>query len=103
VLVVTLLRVTVRFFTSLREIVGKKEQTLEFPNNEPVTVNTVLKKLAKNYGKDFVEYIYDNKSGNVKGFLQFLINGRSVSTLRGLDTELADNDILAIIPPVGGG
>ena len=96
-------RVSVRFFTSLREIVGKREETLEFSDGERVTVDTVLKKLSERYGKDFVDYLYDSKTGDVKGFLQFLVNGRSASTLKGLATELSDGDVLAIIPPVGGG
>jgi molybdopterin synthase sulfur carrier subunit len=93
----------VRFFTSLRELIGKKEETLKFPNSEAVSVNTVLKRLAKRYGKEFVEYVYDRKTSEVKSFLQFLINGRSASALNGLDTKLEDGDVLAIIPPVGGG
>jgi len=97
------LQVSVRFFTSLRELTGKREETLKFRDGETVTVDKVLKRLAKRYGKSFVEYVYDSKSGEVKGFLQFLVNGRSASTLDGLDTKLADGDVLAIIPPVGGG
>ncbi|MBS7607662.1 MAG: ubiquitin-like small modifier protein 1 [Candidatus Bathyarchaeia archaeon] len=97
------LRVSVRFFTTLREITGKREETLEFPEGEHVTLASVLKRLSERYGKGFVEYVYDSKTGDVKGFLQFLINGRSASTLKGLETELADGDVLAIIPPVGGG
>ena len=97
------LRVSVRFFTSLREIVNKKEDTLEFPEGEKVTVDTVLKTLVHRYGKRFVEYVYDGKTGEVRGFLQFLINGKSASTQNGLETELEDGDVLAILPPVGGG
>jgi molybdopterin synthase sulfur carrier subunit len=97
------LRVSVRFFTSLREIVGKREETLEFPEGEKVTVDTVLKTLAQRYGKRFVEYVYDDKTGQVRGFLQFLVNGKSASTIDGLQTTLQDDDVLAILPPVGGG
>jgi len=97
------LRVSVRFFTSLREIVNKREETLEFPEGEKITVDTVLKKLAQRFGKRFVEYVYDGKTGEVRGFLQFLINGKSASTQNGLETELEDGDVLAILPPVGGG
>ncbi|MGB9740593.1 MAG: ubiquitin-like small modifier protein 1 [Candidatus Bathyarchaeia archaeon] len=96
------MRVSVRFFTSLREMTGKREETLEFSDDEMVTVDAVLRRLAELYGKGFIEYVYD-ENGNVKGFLQFLINGRSASTLNGLETELSDGDVLAIIPPVGGG
>jgi molybdopterin synthase sulfur carrier subunit len=97
------LQVSVRFFTSLREIVGRKEETLKFPEGEKVTVEMVLKTLAQRYGKPFVEYVYDEKTGEVRGFLQFLVNGKSATTLNGLQTELEDGDVLAILPPVGGG
>jgi MoaD family protein len=97
------LKISVRFFTSLREILGKKEENLEFPEGERVTVDTVLGKLKQRYGKPFVEYVYDPKTGEMKGFLQLLVNGKSASTLNGVKTELADGDVLAILPPVGGG
>ena len=101
--VVTRLNISVRFFTSLREIVGKKEETLEFDAGDKVTVNKVLEKLSKLHGKSFAQYVYDSKSGGVKDFLQFFVNGRSAMTLDGFETQLADGDVLAIIPPVGGG
>ena len=97
------MQVSVRFFTSLRELTGKREETLKFRDGETVTVDKALKRLAERYGKSFVEYVYDGKTGEVKCFLQFLVNGRSASTLNGLDTKLANGDVLAIIPPVGGG
>ena len=97
------LQVSVRFFTSLREIIGKKEETLKFPEGEAVTVDVVLEALKQRYGRPFVEYVYDQKTGEMKGFLQVLVNGKSASTLSGLQTELAGGDVLAILPPVGGG
>jgi MoaD family protein len=93
----------VRFFTSLREIIGKKEETLTFQKGEKATIGSALKKLSKQYGKRFVDYVYDRSTGDVKGFLQFLVNGRSASAMGGLDARLVDGDVLAIIPPVGGG
>ena len=97
------MQVSVRFFTSLREIIGKKEETLEFPEDETLTIDMFLETLKQCHGRRFVEYVYDRKTGAMKGFLQLLVNGKSVSTLSGLQTELADGDVLAILPPVGGG
>lgn len=97
------MQVLVRFFTSLREIIGKKEEQAQFTEASKVTVGKVLETLGQKYGKNFTEYVYDEKTGKVKSFLQFLINGKSATTLKGLQTELEDGDILAILPPVGGG
>jgi MoaD family protein len=97
------LEIKVRFFTNLREIVDKREETLTFPDNEKATVGLVLEKLSKKYGRLFTEYVYDDKTGQPKNFLQFLVNGTSTSTLNGLDTVLWDGVVLAILPPVGGG
>ena len=100
---VLILPIKILFFTSLREITGKKEQVLDLSILDNTTVSKILDLLSKVYGKPFTEYVYDPKSCNVRGFLQFLINGKSVSTLNGLNTKLSDGDVLAILPPVGGG
>jgi sulfur-carrier protein len=97
------LEIKVRFFTSLRELVGKREENITFANDQKVTVNSALGFLAKKYGNPFCEYLYEAKTGQPKNFLQFLINGASTSTLNGQQTELKDQDVLAILPPVGGG
>ena len=98
-----MMQVKVRLFTSLREIIGKKEESITFTEEEKVTVETVLKVLSDKYGKPFTEYVFENETNKPKGFLQFLINGNSTNTLEGLKTELKSDDVLAILPPVGGG
>ena len=97
------MQVYVRFFTSLRELLGKKEETIAFPEGKRITVSNVLEKLKQRYGKPFVDYVYDSQTGEIKGFLQLLVNGKSASTLNGMQTKLADGYVLAILPPVGGG
>ncbi|MGF3522304.1 MAG: ubiquitin-like small modifier protein 1 [Candidatus Bathyarchaeia archaeon] len=96
------MQVSVRFFTVLREITGKREENLQFAEGEKPTVSLALRKLTSRYGKDFADYVFA-ASGEVRGFLQFLVNGKSVAALNGLETQLADGDVLAIVPPVGGG
>jgi molybdopterin synthase sulfur carrier subunit len=94
--------VKIRFFTSLREIVNKREEILTLTESK-ITVDSVLKTLSHKYGPPFTEYIYNGKTGQPKNFLQFLVNGNSISTLSGLESELKDGDVMAILPPVGGG
>jgi molybdopterin synthase sulfur carrier subunit len=97
------MQVTVRFFTVLREITDKKQETLEFQQNEKVTILKILNTLSNTYGANFKDYVFDKQTGKTKGFLQFFINGQSSTALNGIETELKDGDMLAIIPPVGGG
>ncbi len=94
------LNVTVRFFTTLREITGKKEDQIQL--TRPTTVGALLKQLGKKYGKEYDDYVFD-ELGDVRGHLQVLVNGQSVTALRGLRTMLKDGDQVAILPPVGGG
>jgi MoaD family protein len=102
-MVPSVVQVHVRFFTVLREVTGKKEETLQFSENPKTTIDTVLKALANRYGKPFTEYVYEQSTGEVKGFLQFFINGQSATAFNGLQSELKDGDTLAIVPPFGGG
>jgi molybdopterin synthase sulfur carrier subunit len=94
------MKVEVKFFTSLREITGKKADEIQLQS--VITVEELLNLLSEKYGKKFTEYIY-NKEGKVQDFLSFLVNGRNINVLQGFDTELKQGDIIAIIPPVGGG
>jgi MoaD family protein len=97
------MQVSVRFFTVLREVAGKKDEILQFGEDEKVTVELVLKTLSARYGKPFADYIYDPQTGSISGFLQFFINGQSTSAFKGIESELNEGDVLAIVPPVGGG
>jgi len=102
-MVIAKLKVRVRLFTSLRELIGKRELEFEVKDSDkPLTVKVLLELLAQRYGKEVEHYIY-NENGNVRSYLQFLVNGRSTTTLNGLETKLKENDLVAIIPPVGGG
>ncbi len=98
-----MLIVKVLFFTSLREITGIKEKIVELTSMDEMTIDKILEVLKNQYGKSFLEYIYDSKTNNVRGFLQFLVNGKSIPSPNVLTTKLNDGDVLAILPPVGGG
>lgn len=102
-LVVLKVQIKVRFFTVLREIIGKREEILSLPDDETVTVETVLTFLSRKYGTPFKDYVYDPQSGLPRGFLHFLVNGASIQPLLGTQTPLNNGDVLAILPPVGGG
>ena len=78
------MNVKVKFFTSLREITGKKVDTLELQN--AITVDDLVTLLSRKYGKNFREYIY-NKKGNVQEFLSFLVNGKNINNMQRFDNN----------------
>jgi len=94
-------KVSVRLFTTLRELAGKGEETLEF-DVEIVAVKDVLEGLVKRHGKEFKDYLFD-ETRRVREHLQLLVNGKSISLLEELETQLEEGDEVAIVPPVGGG
>jgi len=94
------MKIRVKFFTTLREITGKKED--EIQPSSIITVKELLTQLSKKYGKQFMDYLYDER-GNVRTYIQILINGRGINALQGLETKLKEGDTVAIFPPVGGG
>ena len=94
------MKIKVRFFTSLRGITGKNEDEIQSPNI--INIEEFLARLSKKYGREFTEYVYDEK-GNVRTYIQILINGRGLNALQGFETKLKEGDTVAIFPPVGGG
>jgi len=94
------MKVEVKFFTTLREITGKNIETIQLQNS--ITIDELINVLAEKYGKKCREYIY-NKKGKIQDFLSFLVNGKNINVMQGFDTKLKQGDIVAILPPVGGG
>ena len=95
------MKITIKFFAVIREIVGKKEETLEL--KDAPTILSVLQVLSEKYGEQFRSYVFDAKTDAPRTNLQFMIDGKNSTTMDGLKTRLGDGSVLAIIPPVGGG
>lgn len=93
------LKIVVKFFTTLREITEKREEELTLP--EITTVGEALDELARKYGARFIDYVFEK--GQIRPYLQILLNGRNINLLQGLETRLEAGATLALLPPAGGG
>jgi len=58
--------------------------------DDRLDVENLLKILSSKFGEEFSRYVFDDKTGKPRSYLQYLIDGRSASTMRGLKTELHD-------------
>lgn len=91
-------RITIKFFATIREVVGTKSIEIEVD-----TIEDMLQKLKKMFGRPFIDTAIDLESGELKRFFSCMINGKRIELLEGYQTKLKDNDTIAIFPPVGGG
>jgi len=92
------LKVTVKAFATLRNVFnGRAIVELNLP--EGASLEDLIKRLEERFGFE----IRSPKSGELDPTIKILINGREVIYLDGLKTRLKDGDVIAFIPPVGGG
>jgi len=94
------LRVKVRYFTTLRELAGTKEENIEM--NDGANLADLIEKVASKYGKEAKNYLYQN-NGKIDLSIYFLVNGVDARKIFGISTKLKCGDVVAIIPPIGGG
>jgi molybdopterin synthase sulfur carrier subunit len=91
------MEIEMRFFANFRETVGQKEISREVEDG--ATVGTALQDIVGEYPEMdlFVE------DGSLREFLSIMKNGREITYIDGLDTELEAGDTVSVFPPVAGG
>ena len=94
------MNVEVKYYAMLREAAGRKSETLELPDGS--SMGDLMNMIVERHGPDFYRYVYDNQK-QVRDYLSFMLNGVNVNSMDGFDTLLKTGDIIAILPPVGGG
>jgi sulfur-carrier protein len=93
------MKITLRIFANFRETIGAAEMEL-FPSAGE-SAGVLLKSLCEAHPA-LREKIFD-PAGNLKPYILVLKNGRNIDSLQRLDTPLADQDVIALFPPVAGG
>jgi MoaD family protein len=92
--------VEVRYYAMLREAAGTRREEVNLP--EGSRFGDLMDVVVEKYGPVFRRYVFDD-GGRERDYLSFMVNGVSVHSREGFDTPLADGDVVAILPPVGGG
>ncbi len=81
----------VKYFATLREITGKREETVRGVKN----IKELMQLLINRYGDKFAKELRDRA--------MILVNGKNILHIRDMDTEIEEEDVVSIFPPAGGG
>jgi molybdopterin synthase sulfur carrier subunit len=92
------MEIELRTFANFRDAVGQKTVRREY-DTSTVRAEEVLRPLEEEYP----ELELFEKEGTLQEFITVLKNGREITYIDGLDTELEDGDTLSVFPPVAGG
>lgn len=90
--------VKIRFSSALRNVTKTNEKILDIDNT---TLKSILDKLTEEFGNDFKNRIIDK--GEIRRFVNVYINGEDVRHLKGIDSEIKNDDDISILPAVSGG
>lgn len=95
-----MIKVLVKFFAALAEIIGERDISIYLEAKS--TIEDLFKKLERKYPQKFQATIFDSKD-TVKPSYRILLNEQSIELQNFGKIMLKDRDIIAFLPPVGGG
>jgi len=95
-------KVKVEYLGHIRTIIGSvREEEVEIRDGSSVA--DLLMVLSEKYGDPFKKAVYEKSGTDVKSNYIITVNGYLLNQLKGLETELKNNDHVTLLPIVSGG
>jgi len=92
------MKVKVKFFATFKELFGTDVTEIELGSG--ANIRELLNLLCDS--RRCHKEIFDH-SGEIRHYVKILKNGRHIEFLDGIHTELKEDDVVAMFPPVAGG
>jgi len=90
--------VTIRYFADVRTLTGCGEESW---SKAVPDLRSLLQGLSAQHGAAFEKRVFEGDQLNCT--IIIFINGRDVAHLKGLESPLGSDDVVAIFPMVAGG
>jgi molybdopterin converting factor small subunit len=95
------MQVKVNYISLVKSYTNKSKDEFTFPNN--IVLSDLLDKIAQLYGKQFITDVYDPTKKEMKATFVAMVNGVLMDQLKGIKTELKDDDSVILMSLMTGG
>lgn len=95
------INVEVKFFGIYQRLAGKK--SIQLMLEKPVTIRKAVKELTETCSEEFKSALIDTQIGEPRPNALILVNGKEISVLQGLETQINQDEEITLIPMVHGG
>ncbi len=76
---------------------------MDIPVPDGSTLEDLLILLVDKQGSNLSARLFKPGTREVHKYVRLIVNGRDIAFLNGLKTQLNDQDVVLILPPVSGG
>ncbi len=90
--------VEARLFANFREAAKDEKVSISAES-----VEDLIDQLTQEYKELEEEFFVDGEEKELRNNVNVTVNGSSITALDGLNTELDEDDVVSIFPPVSGG
>jgi len=95
------MKIRIQYLGPVRVVVKKREEELEIALKS--TIDELLRRLSKIYGKKFENEVFDDNTEKIREDLIVTINGKAIKQLDGASTRLRVGDVVSLLPIFAGG
>ena len=96
-----MIHIKVRTILEFTKIFGQGR--FEVSLAEGSTIGHFLEELTNTWGDELAIRLFEPDGSKLLSHIGLMVNGRSISLLKNMETVLHDKDEILILPPVGGG
>lgn len=95
------MKITVKFAQQMRTLT-KADQTI-VNLSENALLSDLLKTLAKQYGEQLMNIIYNSEMGPFETWASVIVDGKAVSLTHESNTKLKENSVVVLLVAASGG
>ncbi len=95
------MEVNVHYISLVKSYTNTSQDEFTLPNS--TVLSDLLDKIAADYGKPFIQEVYDPTKKEMKASFVAMVNGVLMDQLKGVNTPLKDRDSVILMSLVTGG